>query len=174
MLMKNKGFTLLELIVTLTIVTILFTVAVPSFSDMLERNRVTGASEKIKADMEWARSTAIRNNTDIIMTTALGAANNWCYGFDDTGAACDCGNANDCTVEGITRQFDGSSFGATSLGPGAGGFTMTFEPRGILAAAAPADMVFTLNNASATVTVTRLGRTSICSNSLSQFPNCPP
>jgi len=171
--MKNKGFTVLELIVTLTIVTILMAVAVPSLSDMLERNRVIGAAEKMKADIEWARTTAIKNNTDIIMTTTIGAADAWCYGFNDTGAACDCSNANACTVDGVTRQYDGTPFGDTTLGPIAGGYTMTLEPRGILAAAAPGAVTFTLNNASATISVTRLGRSSICSTSLSQFPNCP-
>jgi len=171
--MKNKGFTVLELIVTLTIVTILLTVAVPSFNAMLLDKKLIGAAEKMKADMDWARTTAIKNNTNIIMNTSI-ASPNWCYGFSD-GAACDCTVANNCTVEGITRQYNQALLGGTlpspTLSPN-GAFNITFLPRGMLAASVAGVLTMTLNGRTADISVSRLGRGNICSNNLGQFNNC--
>jgi len=166
----QKGFTVLELMVTLTIVTILLTVAVPSFNSMLLDKRIVGAAEKMKADMEWARTTAIKNNSNIIMSTSI-TAPSWCYGFSDNGVACDCTIADDCTVEGITREYDETLYGGTLLAPD-GVFNITFLPRGILAAPLANVLTMTLNGRTANISVSRLGRGKVCSDSLSQFNNC--
>ena len=166
----EKGFTLLELIITLVIVTILVSVGVPSFSNMLSANRVVGAAEKMKADMEWARTTAIKDNKNITMTT-ITVGGDWCYGFDDGMAACDCNVNNSCTVGGVTKQYVDTPYGNTTLGP-VGNYSLTFTARGVLTAAAPGVLTFGLDGRAANVSITRLGRSSICSDNLGQFPGC--
>lgn len=56
---KTRGFTLVELMVTLAVLAILTMVAVPSFRDTIRRNRVGTASNALLADFNYARAEAI-------------------------------------------------------------------------------------------------------------------
>jgi len=169
---NNKGFSLLELIITMVIAAIILSAAVPSFSDLLSSNKVSGGAEKISADIGWARTTAIRNSSDIYMDVSTGTSS-WCYGFTDK-ATCDCSKtsaaaADSCTVSGSLKRYDESLYGGAALSSTIP--NMTFEPRGLLAAAGGA-LSLSLNSKTATLNITRLGRSTICSSELSQFPGC--
>ena len=54
----HLGFTLIEVMIALAIVSILITFAVPSMRDMLVNNRLQGASSDLVADISLARGTA--------------------------------------------------------------------------------------------------------------------
>lgn len=57
---KCRGVTVIELLVTLTVMAILAAVAVPSFVDFVRQNRVSGAANEFVAALGLARSEAIR------------------------------------------------------------------------------------------------------------------
>lgn len=59
---RSDGFTLVELMVTLAVAAILLGIAVPSFRDMLERNRIAAQSNELLGGLQTARSEAIRKN----------------------------------------------------------------------------------------------------------------
>ncbi len=55
MLMKNiksKGFTLIELMITIAVLAILAAIALPSFQGTLERRQLVGAAENLYADLQ--------------------------------------------------------------------------------------------------------------------------
>ncbi len=56
---RARGFTLLELMTTITIVAILLAIGVPSMRSMIQRNRVSSASNDLAASFAYARTTAI-------------------------------------------------------------------------------------------------------------------
>ncbi len=56
---RQHGFSLLELLATITIVGILLAIAVPSFRDVIRRNQVSSASNELLAAMSYARTEAI-------------------------------------------------------------------------------------------------------------------
>lgn len=58
----SRGFTLIELMVTLAVAAILLAIAVPSFQGMMERNRVAAQSNDILGALQVTRSEAIRKN----------------------------------------------------------------------------------------------------------------
>ncbi|HHJ16839.1 MAG TPA: prepilin-type N-terminal cleavage/methylation domain-containing protein [Gammaproteobacteria bacterium] len=59
--MKNAhGFTLVELMVTLTVIAILATVAVPSFTNTIKDNRMVAQINRLAGSLAIARSDAIR------------------------------------------------------------------------------------------------------------------
>ena len=58
----SKGFTMVELMVTLAVAAVLLGIAVPSFQGMLERNRVAAQSNELLGGLQAARSEAIRRN----------------------------------------------------------------------------------------------------------------
>lgn len=58
---RMKGFTLLELMVTIAIAAILLSLALPSFQGVIRSNRVSTATNELLASLSLARSEAIRN-----------------------------------------------------------------------------------------------------------------
>lgn len=69
-LQRSGGFTLVELMVTLAVAAILLGIAVPSFRDMLERNRVASQSNDLLSGLQAARSEAVRKNATHRFCTA--------------------------------------------------------------------------------------------------------
>ncbi|ARZ76352.1 hypothetical protein CCR98_20020 [Stenotrophomonas sp. WZN-1] len=61
----SSGFTLLELMVTVAVLAILVTVALPSFSAMIARNQIAVAGNDLIAGLQLARHEAIRRNTAV-------------------------------------------------------------------------------------------------------------
>lgn len=55
-----KGFTLIELMVVLSVGAVLVTLAVPSFVDLIQRNRVSTEVNGLIGDLQFARSEAIK------------------------------------------------------------------------------------------------------------------
>jgi len=61
--LPKNGFTLVELLVTVTIIVILTLLAVPNFAPMLNGQRTKSASLDLVASVTLARSEAIKRNT---------------------------------------------------------------------------------------------------------------
>jgi prepilin-type N-terminal cleavage/methylation domain-containing protein len=103
-----KGFTLIELAVTLTVVVVLTLLALPSFQGMRQRAAIRGAAEEVMAFWNHARLEAARRNTMVkvgIVQANSGAQ--FCLGAATTTSAtdttpCDCRQAtpgsNVCNV----------------------------------------------------------------------------
>lgn len=62
---KQRGLTLIELLVTLSIAVILMTIAVPSFQDFFRRNRIESAVSNLMGSLNLARSEAIRRGVNV-------------------------------------------------------------------------------------------------------------
>ena len=63
--MRSRGFTLIELVVVMTISAILVAAAIPSFIWLNARTRAANASNSLLASFELARSEAIRRNMNV-------------------------------------------------------------------------------------------------------------
>jgi type IV fimbrial biogenesis protein FimT len=76
----SRGFTLVELMVTVALVAILAMTAIPSFKNTIIRNRVSAASSDLLAALNYARSEAITQGTDITLeeaTSGGGLVSGW-------------------------------------------------------------------------------------------------
>ncbi|MEO7071778.1 MAG: GspH/FimT family pseudopilin [Rhodanobacter sp.] len=72
---RQRGFTLLELLITVSVIAILMAIAVPSFRDVIRRNQVSSASNELLAGLSYARTEAItRGQLVSICPSADGAA----------------------------------------------------------------------------------------------------
>lgn len=91
----QTGFTLFELLITLAVATILFGVAVPSFTSMTKSNRITTTVNDLVYALNIARSEAMKSNsaatcisTDLATCTVGGTwASGWIV-FADLNANC--------------------------------------------------------------------------------------
>ncbi len=58
----QRGFTLVELMVTIAVLAIIMALAVPSFTGLIRSSRLTGAANELVASVQLARSEAVRLN----------------------------------------------------------------------------------------------------------------
>jgi type IV fimbrial biogenesis protein FimT len=63
--MKNAGFTLIELMITIVILAILLYVALPNFAVWMQNTQIRTAGEAILNGMQLARTEAIRRNVNV-------------------------------------------------------------------------------------------------------------
>ena len=74
--MPHKGFTLIELMVTISVAAILLVIAVPNFRTFVLNNRITGQANDMMTALNYARSEAIKRGLPVSMCSST------------TGAAC--------------------------------------------------------------------------------------
>jgi type IV fimbrial biogenesis protein FimT len=94
----QTGFTMVELMVTLTIIGILAAVAGPSFVSTINTSRLASQSNELLALIQFARSEAIRSNSRV---TFCGTAKENASTEDD----CDAGNQPHWVVIGPDGQL---------------------------------------------------------------------
>jgi len=59
--MRSRGFSLIELMVTVAVLAVLLTIGLPSFQSSMRSNRVATGTNELLASLALARSEAIRN-----------------------------------------------------------------------------------------------------------------
>lgn len=168
--MKQSGFSLLELMVTVSIVSILIVVAVPSFVDLHDRYRLKGAVDSLYADLQFSRSESVRRNDDVFVAFTTGA--NWCYGLDSV-SACTCGTAGDCNIKVVSAgDYPAVRLYSTTFS----GNATSFKPR-LGTVSAGGTLVFqSTEGKEARVVVSPLGRARRCSPAgaanIAYYPSC--
>lgn len=158
---QNSGFTLVELMITVVVIAILLTIGIPAFQSTLDKRRLIGAAEQLYADLQYARSEAVKRNTRVSVSfTGTGA--NWCYGMATT-VACDCTAANSCQLDNIPMVVSSQGFRGVSLTPNFSGNDTHFDPRH--GASDNGRATFSSDFGTIAIIVGNLGRVRICSTS---------
>ncbi len=83
---KYRGFTLIELMITLVIAAILLTVGVPSFNEVIKNSRMATSTNKFVTAANLARSEAIKRGVRVTVCKSNDSAtctntNNWDQGW---------------------------------------------------------------------------------------------
>ena len=166
----TTGFTLIELMVTVSIMAIIAMIAAPALQTFVDKTRLKGATDRLYADMQFARSEAVKRNSSVSISFSTGS--NWCYGIN-AGGACNCNTANACSIKTVSHSefsgitLDGAIFTASST---------TFNPvLGTLSAAGLA-RVQSAGGKQACVHMSLIGQIRLCSPAgsanLGGYPTC--
>ena len=131
--MLHKGFTLIELMVTISVAAILLVIAVPNFRTFVLNNRITGQANDMMTALNYARSEAIKRGLPVSMLSNSGTPN-WSAGwfvFSDP-------NGNGAVDPGdITLRVWPALGGANTLNAGSAAVTsVTFDSSGFARASA--------------------------------------
>jgi type IV fimbrial biogenesis protein FimT len=95
---RSRGFTLMELMITLTLAGVLLGIGVPSFRDFMRSGRLTGAANETLIAVVAARNEALRRQMTVsvcpsadpaaVAPTCVGAATQGFISFVDTNNNC--------------------------------------------------------------------------------------
>ena len=121
----RRGFTLVELMVSLAVLALLTALATPSFADFFERSRVRAAGDDIVSLVGNARAEAVKNDLDVSIAMR-GAGTSWCLGANAAAAtsggapagaapACDCTDPGACQVGGQRLVVASGDYGDVSV-----------------------------------------------------------
>ncbi len=136
-----KGFTLVELMITLVIAAIVLTVGIPNFRSLIQNNRIVTQANSLVGALNLARSEAVSRGIYITLCpttnkTSCVDSTNWATGWIMFADTDNLGTYN--TGEEIIRVWDPLTGGSTLTGT----FNIaTFKPSG---ASATAEFTYTL------------------------------
>jgi type IV fimbrial biogenesis protein FimT len=68
---SSRGFTIIELMIALTLFSVLAVLAVPAFTDMLQNQKIRSKAESITAGLQTARQEALRLNQPVTFALVL-------------------------------------------------------------------------------------------------------
>lgn len=91
-----RGLTLIELMIALAICAVLMSLAVPSFGQYLQRQRLKAAVQGLELDLREARFEAARRGSALYVSFREGP--DWCYTLS-TRADCDCRVQQACRLK---------------------------------------------------------------------------
>lgn len=102
---RVRGFTLVELMVVVTLVAVLSAIAVPSFRDLLLHQRLAASTSDFVAALSLARTEALKRSQTVTLTSKAGKDKGWNSGWEVKS-----------TVDGVAttlRAFDALPAGVT-------------------------------------------------------------
>ena len=85
----DSGYTLIELMVTIAVLAIFITQAVPTFSDLIDSQRLRAAAQQVAADLRYARAEALKRHAAVPIGVSFSPGDDWCYGISQQ-LPCDC------------------------------------------------------------------------------------
>ena len=152
---KHAGFTLIEGLVTIAVIGLLASIAIPAFTSFLDKYRLRGVTDILSGDLQWARMEAVRNNQKVYVNFSTGS--NWCYGMN-MNTTCSCATAGSCTL----KQVSAADYKDVTLTSSSFTTDPYFDPQRGLASSSGAATFQSLQGKQAEVTISLLGMLNVC------------
>jgi type IV fimbrial biogenesis protein FimT len=129
------GVTLNELLVALSVIAILLTLSVPSYSEFITKRSVAGAAELITTFFENAKMESVKRNDYITINYKKSGAN-WCIGaVSGKDVSCDCmATTPECLIDSVPTVLSNTTYAQfDNLNAAFTDGSVSFDPvRGIL------------------------------------------
>ena len=193
---KTHGITLIEILITILIMSILASVAGPSFIKSFDSRKLVSATELLYSNLQLARSESLTRSTKIYWTASSLGSKSWAFGFSsDAGcepSVTDNTAANACILtvddgdgsytaanDAVLHRFDGSDFEDISIRRSynsSAGDALIFDPmRGTVDIGNHSGRYYTLTSpmgSDVQIHLTILGKVKICSDDISNYKGC--
>lgn len=173
--MSVQGFTFIELLVALVVMAILVAIALPSFNDLIERQRLQGVVRTLLSDLRAGRSEAIALGLSGSVTVTFNSASSgtvWSYSVASTVTNTDATLPNGSSIPDrptVTRAHTDYAGGITATVTGwtSSSSTASFfkmSPVRSLDASGAGTVTFAVGAISARVERNLLGGVFVCSD----------
>jgi type IV fimbrial biogenesis protein FimT len=120
------GVTLIEVLITLTVLAILLTLGLPAYKDWIQNTQIRTAAESVLNGLQLARGEAVKRNA--LMTFTL-SGNSWTVTVTGTGETIQSRNAGEGTRNAVITTTPAGVTSVTFNGMGriSGGSNVTFN-----------------------------------------------
>ena len=158
---RQTGFTLIELIITLIVLSILLTIAVPNYVTWIKNNRIDAATRNLTGAFQLARSEAVSRQIAI----TVNSGGNWSNGLTIYTDTTTTGNTTYSSATDILiKNLDFSMEGITTSSNDGNNF-ISFTSTGLLNEGANQRLIAVCDDRGATqgtlITLNVVGRTTI-------------
>jgi len=169
---RSRGFSLIEVLMSVVLIGIGTALALPSYHDMVEKRQVTNAAEQLASFLNTAQGVAMKRNREVTVEYKHDNENLWCVGatLADECSCDDPDSASYCAIDSQTFVLDNSHTGDLelmhSMGGGGDG-SWSFDPHRGLASGATLPLTMELRSPSGdfriNLVVNQVGRIILCS-----------
>ena len=189
---RYRGFTLVEVLMSVVLMGIGIALALPSYRDMVEKRQVTNGAEQVASFINSAQGVAMKTNRFVKVSWDHVDDDEWCVGatiVDDVGDdPCDCtgddGDAPACEIDGQALVLNQSHASDRDLMKDIGGEdtgSYTFDPVRGFSPDLAEDLTFSMRSPSddfrINLMVNQTGRVILCSGDSSHavpgYQSCP-
>lgn len=192
---KIRGITLVEILITILIMSILATIAGPSFVESFEKRRLVSATQDIYSHIQLARSESITRSKEIFLGINASSTTDWSVGLSEF-AACDPSitsnvnasacvlkidngdgadvSADDLVLTAVTSD-DHEDIKLTRMGGWSSLSSASFDPMRGTIKGSGSHLHFVLTSTQGRVVHIRtslVGNIDICSNDLTEYRSC--
>ncbi|WP_201243247.1 GspH/FimT family pseudopilin [Halochromatium salexigens] len=174
---ERAGLSLIELLITMSLLAILLAIGIPSFQGSQERARLRNSAEAVYSLLQFARSEAIKQYRDLFVVVSTGeagpAGDGWCLAIAND-RDCDCSVVGACQYGGgADRQVHSlTSEGFPGVALASNRTSYRFERKLGKCSSAGTLRLTGADSSSITIKVAPLGRVKLCSDDLLGLPEC--
>ncbi|MGL5948294.1 MAG: GspH/FimT family pseudopilin, partial [Aeromonas sp.] len=110
----TRGFTLLELMLVIALVSVLLAIALPSYRDLRQTQRLRAATQAVYTDMMLLKANAVKRGQNLSLIIFNGGSANWCYRIAVDAASCN-SCADSCASLDGRMGSDAAEFSGINL-----------------------------------------------------------
>jgi type IV fimbrial biogenesis protein FimT len=149
--MLNRGFSLIELLITLAVLGIVMMVAVPSLATWLQNTQIRTSAEAMQSGLQLARAEALKRNTTVrfqlvdTLTSACALSTtgrNWVVSLADASGVCNA-DPSETTAPQIIQKRASAEGSPNAVVTATGGSSVWFNGLGRLVQPPTAPVAFT-------------------------------
>lgn len=167
-----RGFTLIEMMITVAVLIVLVAIVAPSFNNFFDKYRVKRAADTFSSFLINSKSEAVKRNKSV-RTVITGSGTTWCAGMTEN-ATCNCSTGSDCQIDEADRVISSTAFkGVKLLGPDSPHVFEFKTNRGTVTGSNSVQLE-SAAGLKLNVVVGQFGRIRLCSpsGSISGYPSC--
>ncbi|QBY03410.1 prepilin-type N-terminal cleavage/methylation domain-containing protein [Thalassotalea sp. HSM 43] len=190
---RIKGITLIEILITVLVLSILVSAAGPSFMDSFKKGKLVSAAEQMYSFLQQARSESIARSEEVHFTVSNMTSSSWSYGMK-VGESCDPSKTSNtdplaCVLtiddgdgsysaanDDVLFRVDGSEHDELSIRmyyqSGTITTSLVFDPTRGTVDVGRNFMFSDASNNAIVVRVNRLGVVNICSDDYAEYNAC--
>jgi len=126
---RHRGFTMVELMMSIVLVAIGTALALPNYREMVEKRQLTNSAEQLASFVNTAQGISTRTNQVVTVTFETG--DDWCIGASVSETQCDCGDdtsASYCKIEDQPFVLNESLLGRDLVESISGNGSYSYDP----------------------------------------------
>lgn len=98
-LSRDRGFSLIEVMMSLVLMGIGMALALPSYRDMVEKRQITNGAEQLASFINTAQGVAMKTNQVVTVSYSRSDDDDWCIGAVSGETPCDCTESNTAAAD---------------------------------------------------------------------------